>query len=191
MFFETVTSFENRQESNKTNKLRIWDNTAQKRKTKISFCHFFSHFSHPTTIQIEAPSNFEILIYQNQCFSSLSANMGCNNSKSEEIKEQERANRLVETQLRRAKSEFLNEIKLLLLGTGESGKSTIAKQMKILHTNGFTKDELLTFKPIAIHNTVTAMKALVKGVEQMGLSFDEDNKVFFFVFSFLSFPSSI
>ena len=102
--------------------------------------------------------------------------MGCVDSKSEEVKEQEKANRLVETQLRRAKSEFLNEIKLLLLGTGESGKSTIAKQMKILHTSGFTKDELLTFKPIAIHNTVTAMKTLVKAVEPMALSFDDENK---------------
>lgn len=29
--------------------------------------------------------------------------------------------------------------KILLLGTGESGKTTIIKQMKILHINGFSE----------------------------------------------------
>lgn len=30
-------------------------------------------------------------------------------------------------------------VRLLLLGTGESGKTTIIKQMKILHINGFSE----------------------------------------------------
>jgi guanine nucleotide-binding protein G(i) subunit alpha len=98
--------------------------------------------------------------------------MGCAESKTEEDQTQERANRLVENQLKRAKSEFLNEIKLLLLGTGESGKSTIAKQMKILHTPGWSKDELLTFRPIAIQNTVTSMRTLLQAAESMGLEFN-------------------
>lgn len=31
-------------------------------------------------------------------------------------------------------------------GAAESGKSTLVKQMKIIHSNGFTKQELITFK---------------------------------------------
>lgn len=36
-------------------------------------------------------------------------------------------------------------------GAAESGKSTLVKQMKIIHSNGFTKQELLTFKVASAH----------------------------------------
>lgn len=31
-------------------------------------------------------------------------------------------------------------------GSGESGKSTIVKQMKIIHQNGYSRDEMLLFR---------------------------------------------
>jgi len=55
------------------------------------------------------------------------------------------------------------QVKLLLLGTGESGKSTIFKQMKILQVNGgYSEEELLSFKPVIYSNCISQMKVLLK-----------------------------
>lgn len=48
--------------------------------------------------------------------------------------------RQIDKQLQNIHQQFENAIKILLLGTAESGKTTIIKQMKILHINGFTKE---------------------------------------------------
>ncbi|MEQ2294515.1 hypothetical protein AMECASPLE_004773 [Ameca splendens] len=42
----------------------------------------------------------------------------------------------------------MNVVKILILGAAESGKSTLVKQMKIIHSNGFTKQELSSFKSL-------------------------------------------
>uniref|UniRef100_A0A6Q2XGU7 Guanine nucleotide-binding protein G(Olf) subunit alpha n=1 Tax=Esox lucius TaxID=8010 RepID=A0A6Q2XGU7_ESOLU len=43
--------------------------------------------------------------------------------------------------LKEQKREYHQTLRLLLLGAGESGKSTIVKQMRILHVNGFNAEE--------------------------------------------------
>jgi len=52
-------------------------------------------------------------------------------------------------------------ILLLLLGAGESGKSTIAKQMRILHREGFSEEDRLTFKVTINNNILGNIVALI------------------------------
>lgn len=54
-------------------------------------------------------------------------------------------------------------------GSGESGKSTIVKQMKIIHQNGFTKNELMTFRPTIYRNTLDSAQAIVLQMRNMNV----------------------
>jgi len=56
------------------------------------------------------------------------------------------------------------KIKLLLLGAGESGKSTIFKQMKVLFGQGFLDEERRDWLPKIQLNTIQAMKAICNAV---------------------------
>ncbi len=89
-------------------------------------------------------------------------------------------NASVNRDIKKAKQNLDREIKVLLLGAGESGKfvfksifvvegklnpvfyrSTIFKQMKIIHQSGFSKEECLLFREVVQGNVLKAMKALV------------------------------
>ncbi|VDL81925.1 unnamed protein product [Nippostrongylus brasiliensis] len=62
-------------------------------------------------------------------------------------------------------------IKLLLLGAGESGKSTILKQMKIIHDNGFSQDEVQQKISVVCANTVQSIGALIDGMRALNIPF--------------------
>jgi len=70
------------------------------------------------------------------------------------------------------------ECKLLLLGAGESGKSTIFKQMKIIQKNGgYKPEELSTYKFIIYGNCITQMKVIVSAAMKIGIEMEnEENK---------------
>eukprot|EP01130_Rhizamoeba_saxonica_P012007 TRINITY_DN5022_c0_g1_i1.p1 TRINITY_DN5022_c0_g1~~TRINITY_DN5022_c0_g1_i1.p1 ORF type:complete len:109 (-),score=18.24 TRINITY_DN5022_c0_g1_i1:81-407(-) len=53
-----------------------------------------------------------------------------------------------------------NTVKLITIGTAGSGKSTFAKQMKILHCNGFREEEMDNYKRILFSNVVTGFKEI-------------------------------
>lgn len=61
------------------------------------------------------------------------------------------------------------EIKVLLLGSGESGKSTIIKQIKILHQNGFSEKELRDLRPFVYKNLLDCSIAVAKALKDFDL----------------------
>uniref|UniRef100_A0A668VUX4 Guanine nucleotide binding protein (G protein) alpha v1 n=1 Tax=Oreochromis aureus TaxID=47969 RepID=A0A668VUX4_OREAU len=72
----------------------------------------------------------------------------------------------------------MNVVKILILGAAESGKSTLVKQMKIIHSNGFTKQELCTFKPAVLDNLLTSMKFVLHGMGTLRINLaNSRNKV--------------
>uniref|UniRef100_A0A915N713 G-protein alpha subunit n=1 Tax=Meloidogyne javanica TaxID=6303 RepID=A0A915N713_MELJA len=81
---------------------------------------------------------------------------------SEEVREQLSKNKAIEKQLTSDRRAASSIIKLLLLGAGECGKSTVLKQMQILHSNGFTEEEINERKAVVYSNTVTSMAAILK-----------------------------
>lgn len=82
--------------------------------------------------------------------------------------EEERRARLRSSQIDRQIAELArqerNVIKILLLGAGESGKSTIVKQMKIIHNEGFSDEELRSFRPTVLDNLLGSMKFVLTGM---------------------------
>ncbi|KAJ3038007.1 guanine nucleotide-binding protein subunit alpha [Rhizophlyctis rosea] len=60
--------------------------------------------------------------------------------------------------------------KILLLGSGDSGKTTVLKQMKILHGDGFGNEERSAFRTRIYDNILDSMKALVYALETLGVT---------------------
>ena len=90
-----------------------------------------------------------------------------------EEKERAKKSGQLDSLLKKRNNEVKEEVKLLLLGPGESGKSTIFKQMKIISMGGgFTDHEQKAFRFIIYGNCITQMKVLVGAVEKLGLSYD-------------------
>jgi guanine nucleotide-binding protein subunit alpha len=106
--------------------------------------------------------------------------------------EEQKQSKLIDKLIHDDKRKNRGEVKLLLLGIfysifkskhppgpGESGKSTIFKQMKIIQMNGgFSPEELQSYKYIVYGNCVSQMKVLVAGALKLNLQFSSpENQV--------------
>jgi hypothetical protein len=63
------------------------------------------------------------------------------------------------------------------LGIGGSGKSTVAKQLKIIYNNGFSSQELSDYKAVLQLNSLKSMKTLVQQCKKLNLKIPKDLKV--------------
>lgn len=90
---------------------------------------------------------------------------------SEEAKEQRRINAEIERQLKKDKTDARREIKLLLLGTGESGKSTFIKQMRIIHGQGYSPEDRRGFIKLIYQNIFLSMQTMIKASETLAIQY--------------------
>lgn len=89
----------------------------------------------------------------------------------------QRANDRIEQSLQQEKDKSKSEIKLLLLGAGESGKSTVLKQLKLMHQGGFTHQERLRYTQVIWADAIQSMKILVIQARKLGIQLDCDDPV--------------
>lgn len=80
-----------------------------------------------------------------------------------------RASKDLEKKISSWMKDYKKAIKILLLGAGESGKTTIIKQMKILHISGFTPEEKLEKAQDIKSNVLEAISTLARNLGQLGI----------------------
>ncbi|KAI5476798.1 guanine nucleotide-binding protein subunit alpha [Pseudohyphozyma bogoriensis] len=98
--------------------------------------------------------------------------MGCASSSEMEDQgtpEERRQNEKIEAELKKARTEMKTQLKMLLLGAGESGKSTFVKQMKLLYAEPYSLEDREAFKEVAIANTIQSMQAVIRGFESLSV----------------------
>ncbi|XP_016421038.1 guanine nucleotide-binding protein G(t) subunit alpha-1 [Sinocyclocheilus rhinocerous] len=86
---------------------------------------------------------------------------------------EDKHSRELEKKLKEDADKDARTVKLLLLGAGESGKSTIVKQMKIIHKDGYSLEECLEFIVIIYSNTMQSILAIVRAMSTLNLSYGD------------------
>jgi len=95
--------------------------------------------------------------------------MSCCRGTDERARKSKRIDRLIR------ENSPKDKVKLLLLGPGESGKSTIFKQLKIIQNNGgFSVEELQKYRYIVHTNCIAQMKVLVSVAIKKNVNFDSE-----------------
>ena len=75
----------------------------------------------------------------------------------------------IDKQIEEDSRKLKKECKILLLGSGESGKSTIVKQMKIIHQNGYTREELASYRLTVYRNLLESAQAIVLAMRKLAI----------------------
>ncbi|XP_053564877.1 guanine nucleotide-binding protein G(i) subunit alpha-3-like [Bombina bombina] len=94
--------------------------------------------------------------------------MGCTSSA--------RANRrskMIDRNLQHYGGKRKSEVTLLLLGTRESGKSTIMKQMKVIYEGDYSEEERRQYRAAVYSDTIQYITDIVSAMESLGIGFGD------------------
>ncbi|KHJ95937.1 g-protein alpha subunit [Oesophagostomum dentatum] len=88
----------------------------------------------------------------------------------------EMKSRQIDSELKKDHVSERRKIKILLVGSADSGKSTIVKQMRLIHSAGFNETEAIDAIFVIRKNIVDAFHAIAVGVEQTNIDIPEGEK---------------
>jgi len=100
---------------------------------------------------------------------SCCASISCPSGKTAEEVELASRSKQIDRQIKSDQRKMQQEVKLLLLGAGESGKSTFLKQMKIIHGVVFEPEHLKEFRKIIYQNMIKGMRVLVDAQRKLDI----------------------
>lgn len=83
--------------------------------------------------------------------------------------EQRYKSREIDKMIEKDKQLLKRQVKLLLLGAGESGKSTFLKQMRIIHGVKFESELVREYQHVIYQNVVKGMRVLVDARDKLGI----------------------
>ncbi|GMS98524.1 hypothetical protein PENTCL1PPCAC_20699 [Pristionchus entomophagus] len=89
-------------------------------------------------------------------------------------RKQKRNNLEIEKNLQRDRKNARNNLKLLLLGTTESGKSTFFKQMRTIYGVPWSEEDKRTHTRLARQGVLWAMQSLLRAPDQLGIEFGKN-----------------
>ncbi|KAL8776706.1 MAG: hypothetical protein Q9213_008165 [Squamulea squamosa] len=104
------------------------------------------------------------------CFPKSSGGGG--NALQRSTSEEKKKNMEIDRLLRKDKKLQARQVKILLLGAGESGKSTILKQMRIIYSEGFHLEERKEVRQVIFSNMVVAFKIIAEEMREIGMEYE-------------------
>lgn len=81
-------------------------------------------------------------------------------------------NRRINEAIRECKRKDKTIFKLLLLGTGESGKSTFLRQMRIIYDNGYSDEDKREYISVILQNILESMQCMVEAMDVLNIKYD-------------------
>uniref|UniRef100_I1K8H5 Guanine nucleotide-binding protein alpha subunit n=1 Tax=Glycine max TaxID=3847 RepID=I1K8H5_SOYBN len=143
----------------------------EEHKLNLLLSSFASHFTLNVSAKSRGIFHSTTISLQKRPFCFFSDNMGLVCSRGRRFREADAEENAQDAEIeRRIKLETKAEKhiqKLLLLGAGESGKSTIFKQIKLLFQTGFDEAELKSYIPVIHANVYQAIKVLHDGSKEL------------------------
>ncbi|CAI4228276.1 unnamed protein product [Auanema sp. JU1783] len=128
-----------------------------------------------TTAEATSNFNFRLLFCGFHVHGSLSNNVAT--FSQEDRKQLYQRSVEIDNEIEQARDKMRKTYKILLLGGPESGKSTIFKQMRILHLDGFSELDFLNFRFLVQANLVEAVEQLLIGAEKCEIPIDDDENL--------------